>query len=378
MSNLVIEPVSTGRQKKEFLEFPWQLYRGDPCWIPPLRGDQKEMVGFKHHPFYEKNSAQTFLARRNGEVCGRIAAIVNRVHIEYRKEQLGFFGFFECLEDQEATNGLLDAARTWLAGHGLHHMRGPASPGVNYVWGTLVEGFDTPPTFMMPYNPPYYGALMEAYGFRKAQDLYAYWGDIDMLPASQKKHWPIAQEIMQRFNVRVRRLDKSRFRQDVKEFLNIYNRSMANHWGFSPMSEEEVNHTAGVLRYLLVPELALGAEIDGRLVGIVLVLPDYNPRIKLIDGRLLPFGFLRLLFGRHKIKKARLLAANVLPEYQLMGVPLVLMVAMAQPGIDYGLREVEYSWIAESNSLSRGSLEKGGARRVKTYRVYDWIEESKH
>jgi hypothetical protein len=371
MSDVAVVPVANRRQKKAFLEYPWQLYRDDPNWVPPLRMDQKELVGYSYHPFYIRNRVQTFLAYRDNRVCGRIAAIVNHDHIDYQKERRGFFGFFECENDAEAAHALFDAARAWLAQQGMESIRGPANPSFNHVMGTLVEGFDTPPTFMMSYNPPYYGELIEGYGFRKSQDLYAFWADAEMLPASQKKHWPIADQICERFNIRVRPLSKKRFRQDIREFLSIYNQSLKNNWGFSPMSDEALEYMARVFRYVLVPELVVGAEIDGRLVGIVLALPDYNPRIKQIDGRLLPFGFLRLLVGRRRIKKVRIIAANVLPEYQLMGVALVLMRAITPLGLTSGIREVEFSWVAESNSLSRGSLEKGGAKRVKTYRMYD-------
>jgi GNAT superfamily N-acetyltransferase len=372
MTNLAIQPVATRRQRKQFLEFPWRLYRGDPNWVPPIRMDQKELVGYRRHPFYERNRVQTFLAYRDQEVCGRIAAILNVAHVEHRNERRGFFGFFECIDDQEVADRLLDAARRWLAEQDIPCLRGPANPGMNYTWGALIEGFDSPPGFMMPYNPPYYGRLIEGYGFRKAQDLFAYWGNIDMLPASSAKLGPISDQIVERFQIRFRELNRSQFLKDVEAFLTIYNQSMVDHWGFSPMSEGEVHHLAKGLRYLLVPELAVGAEIDGRLVGVALALLDYNPRIKQIDGRLFPFGFLRLLAGRRKIKRVRLLAANVVPEYQMMGVGLVLLRAMVPKGLAWGLEEVEYSWVAESNALSRGSLEKGGAKRIKTYRVYDF------
>ncbi len=371
MPNVVVVPVANRRQKKAFLEFPWQLYRNDPNWVPPLRMDQKELVGYSYHPFYIRNRVQTFLAYRDNEVCGRIAAIVNQDHNEFQNERRGFFGFFECLDDREAAHALLDAARAWLAEQGMQSVRGPASPSWNHIMGTLVEGFDSPPTFMMAYNPPYYGQLIESYGFRKSQDLFAFWADADMLPANQKKYGLIAEQIRERLNIRIRPINKSRFRRDIKDFLAIYNQSLKNNWGFSPMSDEALEYMARVFRYVLIPELVLGAEIDGRLVGIVLGLPDYNTRIKQIDGRLLPFGILRLLLGRRKIKKIRILAANVLPEYHLMGVAMVLMQAMVPMGLNYGINEVEFSWVAESNAASRGSLEKGGAKRVKTYRMYD-------
>ena len=372
MPALLVQPVATRRQKKQFLGFPWKLYCDDPNWIPPLRTDQKELVGYKRHPFYENNRVQTFLAYRGKEIRGRIAAIFNRDHIEHRDERRGFFGFFECVDDQEVATGLFDAARGWLAEQDVHCMRGPANPGMNYVWGTLVEGFDSPPAFMMPYNPDYYPRLIEEFGFRKSQDLYAYWANIDMLPSSSAKFGPIVEQIVERYEIRTRPLNRSRFREDVEAFLSIYNRSMTNHWGFVPMSREEVRHMAASLRFVIAPDMAVGAEIDGKLVGVVFCLPDYNPRIKQIDGRLFPLGFIRLLLGKRKIKKIRLLAANVVPEYQLLGVGMVLLRALVPKGLEWGFEEVEYSWVAESNRLSRGSLEKGGAKRIKTYRVYDW------
>ncbi len=294
MSKTVAVPVASRRQRTAFLEFPWQLYRNDPNWVPPLRMEQKELVGYRYHPFYLKNRIQTFLAYRDNQVCGRIAAILNQAHVDYQKERRGFFGFFECVNDPEAAGALLDAARAWLVEQGMESMRGPASPSVNHVLGTLVEGFDSPPTFMMAYNPPYYGEFIEQYGFRKSQDLYAFWANGEMLPASQSKHWPIADQIVERFKIRIRPLNKSRFRQDMREFLAIYNQSLQNLWGFSPMSAEELEYLARVFRYVVVPDLVLGAEIEGRLVAIVLALPDYNPLIKQIDGRLFPFGFFRL------------------------------------------------------------------------------------
>jgi GNAT superfamily N-acetyltransferase len=371
MSDLLVKPVQTRRDKRRFLEFPWRLYRDDPYWIPPLRGDDKRMVGYRRHPFYEQNECQTFLAFRGGEVCGRIGAVHNRTHNEYFKEQRGFFGFFECCDDREAAHALFDAARDWLAQRGLQQLRGPTSPSLNYMAGTLIEGFDSPPSLMMPYNPSYYASLIEGYGFRKVQDLYAYYGRLDMLGPVQAKLDPIARQIIERYQIRIRTMRRRRFRQDVAESLAIFNRSMVGHWGVVPFTPAELDYLAKGLCWLLVPEMAVGAEIDGKLVGVAIALPDYNPRIKQIDGRLFPFGFIRLLANKRKIKKFRVMAANVLPEYHLLGVGLVLMKAMTPMGIEWGANEAEFSWVAESNAASRGALEKGGAERIKTYRVYD-------
>lgn len=371
MSELTVKPVATRHERKLFLQFPWELYRNDPHWIPPLQGNQRELVGYRRHPFYERNRVQTFLARRGDKVCGRIAALINYGHIEQHHEQRGFFGFFECLDDQSAASGLLEAARQWLAAQGIDKIRGPASPSMNYELGTLIEGFDSSPTFMMAYNPPYYQRLLETYGLTKAQDLYAYWGNLEMLPKVQAKLGPVASQIIERLNIRLRPLDRTRFLEDVQTFLSIYNQSLGNTWGFVPMTPAEIRHTASGLRYLMVPELSLAAEIDGQVVGAVFGLPDYNPRIRQIDGRLFPFGFFRLLRNKQAIKRIRLISTNVLPEYQRWGVGLALMQGLVPKALEWGMQEAEFSWVLETNLLSRGSLEKGGAIRTKTYRLFD-------
>jgi GNAT superfamily N-acetyltransferase len=372
MAGPVVRQVATRREKKAFLELPWSLYRDDPNWVPPLRVDQKEMVGYRPHPFYRKNAIQTFLAYRSGEVCGRIAAILNRDHNEHYAERRGFFGFFECVDDPEVANALFDAVRQWFAEQDVHLLRGPTNPSLNYTLGLLIEGFDSPPTFMMTYNPEYYSRLVEGYGFQKTQDLYAYWGQVEMLPKVQQRWRPVVEQIIEHYQVRLRPLDTSRFVEDVEAFLSIYNRSLVNTWGFVPMSADEVRHMARSLRWLIVPELAVGAEVDGRLVGATFCLPDYNPRIKAIDGRLFPFGLIHLLRRKDRIKRVRSISTNVLPEYHRMGLGLALMHGLLPKGLEWGLQEMEFSWILESNTLSWRSLAKGGAKRIKTYRVYDF------
>ncbi|MGA2253299.1 MAG: hypothetical protein ABSG53_01450 [Thermoguttaceae bacterium] len=371
MNDIVIQRVTNSRQRKQFLELPWAIYGKDPNWIPPLRLDQKESVGYSHNPFYDRNVIQTFLASRGGEVVGRIGAILNQGHINRYCDGRGFFGFFESIDDQDVANELFNAARDWFADQGIFKLRGPTNPSLNAMLGILIDGFDTPPTFMMTYNPRYYERLIENYGFRKTQDLFAFWGHISMLPKIAEKLRPIAQQIIEHYNVKVRPLDKSRFREEVKSFLSIYNRSLTNTWGFVPMSDSEVEHVAKGMQFLIVPELAMFVEIDGRLVGATFVLLDYNPRIKEIDGRLFPFGFYHLLRKKSEIKKIRLISTNVLPEYQMQGLGLVLLHGIVPKAIEWGIQEAEFSWVLESNSLSRGALTKGGAKLTKTYRIYD-------
>jgi GNAT superfamily N-acetyltransferase len=371
MADLVVKPVESRRQQRQFQAFPWTHYRGDPNWIPPLLHDQRGLLNYRRHPFYDDAEGQTFLAYRGGEVCGRVAAIVNRAHNLRYDEQRGFFGFFECVDDQETAAALFDAARDWLAARNMRALRGPANPSMNYECGLLVDGFDSPPTFMMTYNKPYYGRLIEQCGFRKVQDMYAFWGHKDMVATLDKKLFFIWREAKERFNVELRFLDKSRFFDELKMFLRVYNESLVGTWGFVPLSPGEIKVLGADLRHLIQPELAMVAEVDGRAIGAVFGLLDFNPRIKRINGRLFPFGFIRLLAKPREIKKMRVISINVVPEYQRWGLGIVLLGSLIEPVRKWGIQEVEFSWVLESNTLSRGSLEKGGAKLAKTYRMYD-------
>ena len=371
MSNVTITPVRTRREKTRFLNVPWQLNREDPNWVPPLRTNQKELVGYKRHPFYDNAEIQTFLAVRDGRLCGRIGAVVNHAHNRRFQDEVGFFGFFESIDDQQVANALFDAAGQWLKERGKTTIRGPMSPSYNHDIGLLVDGFDSPPTFMMTYNPRYYENLVENYGFTKEHDLYAYYGHVDQLENQDKKIGFIIEESTRRFDFKLRRMDMANFDQEVRTFLKIYNEAHGSHWGFIPLSESEIKHMSKSMRFLMTPELTTVAEVDGRVVGTAFGMLDYNPRIKQIDGRLFPFGFLRLMLNRKKIKRMRVIAAHVLPEYQRWGLGVVLLSRLTPEVLNWGIKEAEFSWIAESNHLSRASLERGDAKRDKTYRIYD-------
>ena len=371
MSELVIKPVSSRREQKQFLELPWKLYQGDEFWVPPLRVHQRQMVNYRKHPFYQDAEIQTFLALRGGETCGRIAAIVNHAHNRRHDEQRGFFGFFESTDDKQVAHGLFDVARQWLGERGMTSIRGPANPSLNYECGLLIDGFEDSPFFMMTYNPPFYQQLVEEYGFEKSQDLYAYLGHVSQLDTLDEKLVFITRKAKEEFNVDIRPISRKHFNRDVRVFLDIYNSSMAGTWGFVPLSEAEIQEQASSLRYLIEPELALMAEVEGKPIGAVFGLLDYNTRIKEIDGKLLPFGFLKLLRKRDQIKRFRMISTNVVPEYQRWGIGLVLLAGLIPKVLAWGLEDAEFSWVLETNNLSRKSLEKGGTKRSKTYRIYD-------
>ena len=370
MAEVGITPVTTRGEQRRFVDLPWRIYSDDPCWRPPLRMAQEELLGFRHHPFYDRSRSQSFLATRGGRDVGRLTAIVNAGHVERYGENRGFFGFFECEDDLAAAESLFRAAREWLDEQGMTTVRGPTNPTLNYECGLLIDGFDTPPFFMMTHNRPYYADLVEAQGLGKIEDLYAFWGQMSMLDSLDSKLGVMVEGVKERFGVSVRSLDRSNFADEVRMFLDIYNSSLGGTWGFVPLSDGEVRHMATSLKHLIVPELALVAEVDGKPIGSVFCLLDYNERIKAINGRLFPFGFMKLLWNKRAIKRMRAVSTNVVPEYQAWGVGLVLMAALVPRLVDWGMEEVEFSWVLESNHLSKRTLERGGAIVTKKYRIY--------
>jgi len=258
-----------------------------------------------------------------------------------------------------------------LREQGLTDMRGPTNPTMNYEVALLVDGFDTPPFFMMTYNKPYYERLFLENSLAKTQDLYSFWGHTNMLDGLDPKLKYIIDASKERFNIVVRPMDRKNFQRDLDYFIDIYNRSLVKTWGFVPFTKDEGVHLANSLKHLLIPELTLFAEAEGKPIGFVAGLLDYNPRIKASNGRLFPFGFIRLLWNRRKIKRMRMISTNVIPEFQSWGVGLVLLNGLLPKVLEWGIEEGEFSWVLESNHLSRASLEKGGAKITKTYRLYD-------
>jgi GNAT superfamily N-acetyltransferase len=311
------------------------------------------------------------LARRGLEVVGRIVGIINHGHNKRFEEKRGFFGFFEAIDDQQVADALFLAAGKYLKSQGMSDVRGPCNPSLNYETGTLVDGFTTPPTFMMTYNPPYHDRLIKGFGFEKTQDMFAYDGNIEMLKTLDPKILQVVEQVQDRFKVKVRPVSRKNFAQEVLLFLKIYNESLQGTWGFVPLSDGEVKALGNSLKMLINPAATSVIEVNGESVGVGLGLPDYNPIIKKIDGKLFPFGWLRILLDRKKITKMRIIATNVMPEWQRWGLGLVLLNRMLPDVLAIGITDAEFSWVLESNHLSRGSLERAGLVPAKTYRLYD-------
>jgi GNAT superfamily N-acetyltransferase len=364
-----IRPVTTRGQLRTFIRLPWKIYRDDPYWVPPLVRQMKETFDPRKNPFYEHADVQLFLAERGDRTVGRIAAVVNQAHNQFHEEKTGFFGFFECVNDKEVTQELLDAARTWLRERGMETLRGPANFSSNDEWGLLVEGFDSSPVLMMTYNPPYYPELMEGCGLAKAKDLYAYRMRIEEgLPDRLRR---MAAKIEGKEGLTIRPIDMKDFDNELKRIKAIYNNAWSKNWGFVPMTDAEFDHLAKTLKPLVVPELVLFAEIDSQPAGFSLTLPDYNQALKRINGRLFPFGLFKLLWHSRKIDHPRILVMGVVHEYQRRGIDAVFYVRTWDEGKKRGYTWGEMSWILEDNEMMKRAMEMMGGHIYKTYRIYE-------
>lgn len=365
---LTVQRLERGSSLRAFIGLPWAVNAGDPHWVPPLRMTVRTLLDRKRHPFHRHAEVEYFLARRGERVVGRVAAIVNHLHNEFHDERTGFFGFFEVLEDPRAARELLDHAAAWLKERGMESMRGPMSFSTNEEVGVLVEGFDTPPTLLMAHNPPYYDRLLEGAGMRKEKDLLAYWHQggqpTDRLLRGSER-------IAARAGVTIRTLDMKRFREEVELIQDIYNSAWSRNWGFVPMTEAEIAFMARELRPVVDPDLCLFAEVDGRAVGFSLALPDVNVALKkLPSGRLLPFGWLRLLIELRRIRSFRVITLGLRPGYQHSGIGAGLYLRTWSEGLRKGYRGAEASWILEDNLEMVQAVEKMGWFPYKRYRIY--------
>jgi hypothetical protein len=367
-----IHPIDLGnrRQLKAFITFPWNIYRGDPNWVPPLILDQLHFFTPGKNPYLSHSAAQLFMAFRGSEPVGRISAHENTQHVRTHGDGAGFFGFFESIDDQAVAHALFDAASAWLGARGLRAMRGPASFSVNHEVGLLLDAFDEPPLIRMTYNPPYYPGLVEGYGLRKVQDLYAY----VMLESEEipERLRGMTDLVLQDPKLVVRTIDERDFKNEMERIKRIYAEAWSANWGAVPLTEEEFDRIVGEFKLIYDRDLFFIAEYDGEPAGMSLVLPDMNQALKRVDGRLFPFGLLKLLWYRRKIDAWRMPILGVRQEHRMRGIEVVFVCRtcdVAKKKKNY--RKGELSWVLESNTAANAVLKKLGARKSKTYRIYE-------
>ena len=363
-------PVSNGRDLDRFIAFPYHHYRDDPLWVPQLRRDIRTLLTPGKNPFWEHAEAQYWTARRpDGRTAGRIGAIKNDMHNKEHQDRVGFYGFFESIDDHDVANALFDAAAAWLRAKGFDTMRGPMSPSVNDECGLLIKNNGTPPSLMMPYNFGYYERLHERYGFTKAKDLLAYdGGGADSAP---DRFLRIGERALKRSGITLRTLDKKRFGAEVELIKKLYNSAWEKNWGFVPLTDAEIDHLAKQLKPIVVPDMVIFAERGGDVVGFAVGLPDFN--LALLhnrSGRMFP-GILKVLWHARKIHRARILLLGVIPELRGRGIDAMLYHRIWINSVAHGMPSGEAGWILEDNELMKKAATELGFRVSKTFRVYD-------
>lgn len=364
--SIQIVAVTNKQEQMEFIKFPWKIYKNNPYWVPPLIIDMKKMMNRDKYAFFEHSEVDFFLARRNGETVGRIAAILNNRHNQVHNDNIGFF---ETLNDAEVSKSLLDTASDWCRQKGLESIRGPMNYSQNDTCGLLIDSFDSSPVILMTYNPEYYIGLIENYGFKKAMDLYAYY-------LSAEKQMPkrlirVAEKIKKELNITIRPIRMKNFREEVNKVKKVYNAAWSPNWGFVPLTDKEIEQIANDLKPAVDPDIVYMAEDNGEPVGFSLAIPDMNIAIKKANGRLFPTGLLKILWNKRKIDGLRVVIMGVIPEYQKRGIDSVFYWETYRNGVNKGYKWGEFSWILENNVMMNRAARMMGAHVYKTYRVYE-------
>ena len=365
-----ILPVQTKRDFNVFIDLPYRLYKDDPVFVPPLRDEQQEQFDVKRNPLLEHCTYQLFLLEDKGKTIGRIAAFMDTLALDFWKQPIGLFGYFECIQNLQAARLLLETARDWLKARGMKSMRGPWT-FVSQEWGMVVEGFTPSPIVMAPYNPAFYNEYLTEFGLQKVKDLLCWY-------VSAKEGYDIPPRILEltdavakRYGIHVRPVDMHRYEEEVKLIVELSNSSIIDNWGYSPVTEAEVQATARDLKPVVQPKAVLFAEdAKGRPVGFAIAIPDVNSLLKGLNGSLLPFGWLKLLTGIPRLKRYRMFALGVIPEYQGKAVDSLLYRALYE-SLYTPETWMEINYVLEDNWPMINAIKKLGAIPLRRYRVYE-------
>lgn len=362
--------VQNRRELRDFIMLPFRLYKHDPNWVPPLINDQEKFFDPAHNAFFKHSEARLFLARKDGRTVGRISAHTNTRHNLEHKDEMGFFGFFECEDDQEVANRLLQTALDWNREHKRSGMRGPFNFTINAECGLLVDGFDTPPMIMMRHDLPYYARLLENAGFHKVMDMYAYFSERTEIPERVER---MAALIEKRTKVQIRTLSKDKIqrRKDIETVFQVYTEAWQYNWGHVPLTEAEFQELADELLPIAEPSLVFIAEVDGRPVGFCLAMPNYNEVLKAMNGRVNPITLYKAMRARKKISTARVVTMGIIREFQQRGIDTLFYYYAYKNGLPMGLYKGEFSWVLENNIMMIRVAEMLDAKVYKTYRIYE-------
>ncbi len=378
---LTILPVETVEERRAFIRFPWEVYKGDPYWVPPLLSEREEFLDPAKHPFHQHANVRCFTARRDGQVVGTIAGIINDNHNRHWDEQVGFFGLFEVLEDQEAAEALLRTAENFVRGEGMTAIRGPMNFSTNEECGLLVDGWNGPPRALMTYNPRYYVDFIERAGYFKAQDLYAYLIDLSRFKPDgtglNPKVVRVLKKIRDRTGVTIRQINMKDFENEAERFKQIYNAAWKKNWGFVPVTAAEQTYFQHTLKPLLDPNVCFFVEKEGQPIGVTLPIPDLNQAlIRAYPRPGVPewWTMLKLLYW-WKVRKVvtiiRAYAGGVIEAYRGQGLDALMGKQVVMASVQQGYKQMEVSWILESNTAMRQEAVMYGGEIYRTYRIYE-------
>lgn len=371
---ITIKSVENAADLEAFIRLPWALYGDDPAWVPPLLRERRDFLNPHKNPFFETGEARFWLALREGRTVGRISAQVNRAHLDRHKDATGHFGLLESEDRPETFQALFATVEGWLKQQGLKRVVGPFSLSINEESGLLVDGFQYPPSLMMGHARPYHSAQVEALGYCKIKDLICYrYGTDQELPAAVTR---LVQKLSKAENITVRPLDMHRYEEDLGKIIAIFNDAWADNWGFIPMSQAAISALARDLKPILRPKSIAIAEIGGEPVAMAICLPNVNDAIADLNGRLLPFGWIKLLW-RLKVRTTRTARVPLMGVGRAYhGTPLgaalaySVIAAISRSQKQLGVENVELSWILEDNQSMRRMIEQIGGVAYKTYRLY--------
>ncbi|WP_394825157.1 hypothetical protein [Pendulispora albinea] len=369
-----VRQIEAGGNLRDFLNVVDSIYASDPHYVRPLNMDIKDRLDPKKNPFFEHGDAVAFTAHRHGECVGRISASIDREHLDRHKDDAGFFGFFDTIDDPEVAAALIARAESWLRARGMKRARGPFSLGINEETGCLVNGFDSPPVFLCPHHRPYQGGLIEKSGYAKVKDLFGWKYMVGELgPRVKKAH----QEIASLPEVTCRPTSLKHVERDVSLIVDVFNDAWSDNWGFVPSTRSEVRKMAADFKLILEPQITRIAFIDGEAAAVAVALPNINEMIGDLRGRLAPFGLPKLLY-RLKVqgpRSARLIILGIRRKYRHVrkyaALSAYLYGELAMSGKRIGIEWGELGWTLEDNGAVNAGIKLMGGKHYKTYRIYE-------
>ncbi|MFY0654158.1 MAG: hypothetical protein JXQ96_19130 [Cyclobacteriaceae bacterium] len=366
-----IRKVVGKKELKVFIDFPHDLYQDDPNYVPELYLAQKDLLNKQKHPFFDHSEADFFLAYKDGQIVGRIAAIKNNNYINYTEDQSGFFGFFDVINDYHVAEALLNKAIDWIQSNGLTSVIGPTNYSTNETCGVLIEGYESPPTVMMPYNKPYYSEFYEKFGFKTEMNLLSYKINTADVP---EKLLRLSGKILERLNIKgitIRKINLKKFKQEIDDIFDVYNSAWEKNWGFVPMTREEFRHAAKDMKSVVDPDFVLIAEHEGKFIGFTLTIPDMNiPLKQLRRGRLLPFGLFKLIYYKNKIDRVRIVTLGVIEKFRNLGIDAYFYMKAFEEAKNKNMEFGEASWILEENPAMNKALVNINGKVYKRHRLY--------